>query len=355
MASIWVNLRLEPLSSLLTLTLCVLGVASEGSASLIGLAITYALGFTMQLNFLLFSSAQFENEFNSVERLMVYCNDIPEEPELVNTNDPSAEKWPLHGAIEFNDICLAYPSRPDVQILKNLSFKVQAGENIGVIGRTGSGKSTLMTALFRLVELEQGSIVIDDIDISHVGLHTLRKSIQIIPQEPVLFSGTIRENLDVESKYSDVDVWDILQRIGLKEYVSGLTDKLSSPVLENGEKLSVGQRQLICLGRAILTKPRILIMDEATASVDSEADKLIQESIKTLFKNTTVLSITHRLNTIADFDKVLVLQDVRKIEFSPPHTLLSDSGSLFYQLAEATGVSNLGVLKSVAKAKFDEQ
>ena len=190
------------------------------------------------------------------------------------------------------------------------------------------------------------------LDISSLGLATLRKAIQIIPQEPVLFTGTIRENLDIESTYSDQDVWNVLERIGMKEYVESLGDqKLSSPVTENGENLSVGQRQLICLGRAILVKPRILIMDEATASVDGEADKLIQRSIKTYFADTTVLSIAHRLNTIADFDRVLVLQEGEKIEFDTPHALLSRPTSLYSQLADATGSANATLLRQIALEK----
>ncbi len=260
MASVWVSLRIELLSSTLTLTLALLGVLSAGDAALIGLSLTYAIGFAGLLSLLLFSSSQLENEFNSIERLTVYCDQLPQEPEEENANDPNETQWPSIGAIEMKDISLSYPSRPDVLILKNLSFTVKPGENVGIIGRTGSGKSTLMTAIYRLVELANGSISIDGLDISKIGLKTLRSRIQIIPQEPVLFSGTIRENLDVESNFQDADVWAVLEQIGLKEYVSTLADKLNSPVLENGENLSQGQRQLLCLGRAILMKPKILIM-----------------------------------------------------------------------------------------------
>jgi ATP-binding cassette subfamily C (CFTR/MRP) protein 1 len=183
-----------------------------------------------------------------------------------------------------------------------------------------------------------------------MGLKTLRSRIQIIPQEPVLFSGTIRDNLDVESLFEDADIWDVLERIGLKVYVSSLENKLSSPVVENGENLSVGQRQLICLGRAILMKPKILIMDEATASVDADADKLIQASIKTHFKDTTVISIAHRLNTIADFYRVLVLQDGTRMEYDTPYHLFQKEG-LFSKLADATGQSNSALLREIALQK----
>jgi ABC-type multidrug transport system fused ATPase/permease subunit len=176
---------------------------------------------------------------------------------------------------------------------------------------------------------------------------------QIIPQEPVLFTGTIRDNLDVESLYTDTDIWDVLELIGLKAYVTSLDDKLDSQVAENGDNLSVGQRQLICLGRAILLKPKILIMDEATASVDADADQLIQRSIKTHFANTTVISIAHRLNTIAEFDRILVLQDGVRMEYDSPHALLSNPTSLFSNFADATGPSNSALLREIARSKYE--
>jgi ATP-binding cassette, subfamily C (CFTR/MRP), member 1 len=175
---------------------------------------------------------------------------------------------------------------------------------------------------------------------------------QIIPQEPVLFSGTFRDNLDVEGIYQDSDIWEILKQVGLYDYVSSLELKLDSAVMENGENLSVGQRQLVCLGRAILVQPNILIMDEATASVDGEADKLIQESIKSYFRNTTVISIAHRLNTIADFDRVMVLDQGKLAEFAIPFDLLKDPSSLFSQLCDANGPANSALLRSIALEKF---
>ncbi|KAJ3309499.1 hypothetical protein HDV04_005991 [Boothiomyces sp. JEL0838] len=352
-AATWVGLRLEALTCTITLFLCLLGSSGTIDSSLIGLALTYAIGYTSLLSLLLMSSSQLENEFNSVERLSYYCDQLPMEATFHSPNDPDRSKWPSFGAISVNNITMAYPSRPDLPVLKNISFEVKPGENIGIIGRTGSGKSSLMTALFRIVELSEGAISIDGVDISTIGLEALRKSIQIIPQEPVLFTGTIRDNLDVESLYQDDDIWKVLEMIGLKEYVSSLSDKLDSAVAENGENLSVGQRQLICLGRAILLKPRILIMDEATASVDAEADKLIQLSIKTHFKDTTVLSIAHRLNTIADFDRVLVLENGVKKEYDSPHILLSNPNTLFSQLADATGPTNAATLRQVAKEKYE--
>jgi ABC-type multidrug transport system fused ATPase/permease subunit len=168
-----------------------------------------------------------------------------------------------------------------------------------------------------------------------------------------LFSGTIRDNLDVEGVYQDADIWEVLKQIGLFDYVASLELKLESAILENGENLSVGQRQLICLGRAVLAQPKILIMDEATASVDGEADKLIQESIKSFFQNTTVISIAHRLNTIADFDRVMVLDQGGLAEFATPFELLNDPNSLFSQLCDATGTANSALLRSIALQKYN--
>ncbi|KAI8895406.1 P-loop containing nucleoside triphosphate hydrolase protein [Globomyces pollinis-pini] len=355
MAGIWISLRLEFLTAAITFMLCITSTMDKDNASATGVALTYAINFTRTLALLLISTSQLENEFNAIERLSVYCDQLPMEAAEVLEKDPNKESWPSKGEIQFQGISMSYPSRPDVLVLKNLSLDVKAGEKVGVIGRTGSGKSTLMQALFRIVELKEGKIEIDGLDIRQLGLNTLRNGIQIIPQEPVLFSGTIRDNLDVQSLYSDADVWDVLQRIGLKDYVNSLADKLDSPVTENGENLSVGQRQLICLGRAILVKPKILVMDEATASVDADADKLIQESIKTHFANTTVLSIAHRLNTIIDFDRVLVLDKGELIEYDHPHVLLSKVDGLFSMLADATGQTNSRILRDIAKTTFERR
>ncbi|KAI8903608.1 P-loop containing nucleoside triphosphate hydrolase protein [Gorgonomyces haynaldii] len=353
-SSIWIGIRMEVLSTTLTLLLGCLGISSAIDPSIIGVAFTYSLGITGLFSMLLRSTTQLESELNSIERLTKYISHLDQEQSPKNDDDPEESVWPSEGKIDFNQISLSYPSRPDTLILKNLTVSIKAGEKVGVIGRTGSGKSTLMTALFRIVELQSGSIVIDGRDIRKLGLNTLRSRMQIIPQEPVLFTGTIRNNLDVEGKFSDDDIWKVLEQIGLHEYVSSLNEKLDSPVSENGENLSVGQRQLICLGRAILQKPKILIMDEATASVDGAADKMIQESIKTQFKHTTVLSIAHRLNTIADFDRVLVLQDGELAEYDAPHILLSNPKSLFSALADATGQANSQLIRDIAKEKYSQ-
>ena len=352
MAGVWMSLRLGTISASITFLLAMLGTTSAIEASLVGLALVYALAFANSLGLLLFSSSQLENEFNAVERLQYYCKDLPSEAAMILPSDEPANMWPKHGKIVFDQISLSYPSSPNNLILKKLSLEINPGEKVGVVGRTGSGKSTLMNALFRIMELQEGKIEIDGKDISKLGLSTLRKAMQIIPQEPVLFSGNVRQNMDVEGVYDDQAIWSALEQVGLKTYVESLPEKLDAPVVENGDNLSVGQRQLICLGRAILCKPKILIMDEATASVDAEADLKIQESIKLHFQATTVISIAHRLNTIADFDRVLVLSDGIKEEYDSPHILLGKPTSLFSQLADATGKSNAEALRSVAEKRF---
>ncbi|KAI8817409.1 P-loop containing nucleoside triphosphate hydrolase protein [Fimicolochytrium jonesii] len=347
-SAIWISLRLELSTSLIVLLLALLGTYGAISTSLLGLAFSYAIPLTMTINMVLTSFADLESDMNSIERLAEYAQDLPQEPPAIMPKDPDAAEWPTVGAIAFKNLELRYPSRPDHAVLRDLSLTIKPGEKIGIIGRTGSGKSTLLTALFRLVEPSKGSIVIDGRDIADLGLRTLRKGIQIIPQEPVLFQGTIRSNLDLEDKCADDQVWDTLERIGLKEYVAGLPAKLEAPVAVNGENLSQGQAQLMSLGRAILTKPKILVMDEATASVDAAADLLIQTSMKTHFSEATVLSIAHRLNTIIDFDRVLVLDNGSMREFDTPHALLNNPTSLFSKLADATGSANATHLRAVA-------
>ena len=203
-----------------------------------------------------------------------------------------------------------------------LAAQVAPGAHIGIVGRTGSGKSSLFLAFFRMVELSGGAIVIDGQDASELGLHALRRGLSMIPQDPFMFSGSVRRNLDPFSEYSDKEVWQALERVTLREVISDLPKKLEATVSDNGGNFSQGQRQLFCLARALLRRSRILMMDEATASVDLETDKLIQRVVRTEFAHCTVLTIAHRLNTIMDADKVLVMDAGRAVEFDTPHSLL---------------------------------
>nr|CAD7258793.1 unnamed protein product [Timema shepardi] len=254
-----------------------------------------------------------------------------------NPNCPVPEQWPETGKVEFRAYEARYREGLDL-VLRGISFTVQGGEKVGIVGRTGAGKSSLTLGLFRIIEAAGGSIHIDGMDISRLGLHTLRSRLTIIPQDPVLFSGTLRQNLDPFGRLSDEDVWAALEHAHLKAFVKGLPAGLNHQVTEGGENLSVGQRQLICLARALLRKTKVLILDEATAAVDLETDDLIQRTIRIEFKNSTVLTIAHRLNTILDSDRVIVLDKGHVVEFDKPETLLQDKTSIFHGMAKDAGL-----------------
>jgi ABC-type multidrug transport system fused ATPase/permease subunit len=218
-------------------------------------------------------------------------------------------------------------------VLKGLSFSVKSGEKIGIVGRTGAGKSSMVMALFRIVEPASGCLLIDGMDISTIGLQDLRSRITIIPQEPVLFEGTVRENLDPFKRESDLELWRALESAHLRDKIESMDGKLDAKILQGGENLSVGQRQLICLARAILRRSKILLMDEATAAIDVETDSIIQATIRSEFRNCTVLTIAHRINTVMDSDRILVLDQGRVAEFDSPAHLMRNSRSIFYSLA----------------------
>ncbi|KAJ3270425.1 hypothetical protein HDV01_007835 [Terramyces sp. JEL0728] len=351
--AIWLSFRLSILSQFITLLVIVYGVLSKSNGSVNVEAVALAIQSSSDLGRIMEIVLEFtglgEATMNSVERLLYYGNSLSKESARVSDYDSSLEAWPTKGKVEFEKVGISYPTRPDHFVIKNLSLIIQPGEKLGVIGRTGSGKSTLMTSLFRIMELTKGSIFIDGQDISKCGLKKLRQSIQIIPQDPVLFKGTIRTNLDPESEFHDDKIWESLQFVGLKEYFQQQADKLDTGVDEKGESLSLGQRQLICLARSILAQPKILVMDEATAAVDGESDQLIQKVLKTFFLNTTVISIAHRLNTIAGFDRVLVLSDGIVVECDSPFKLLQDPNSLFSRMTNDSGSANAKMIRKAAQ------
>ncbi|KAL2918912.1 hypothetical protein HK105_201746 [Polyrhizophydium stewartii] len=347
-AEAWVALRLQLITSTATLLVVLLASLGAVSKTTIGASLVAAVTVASQLQGSLRITSHVSAYFNSVERLNHYAKELPAEAARELPTDPKDGEWPIAGAVTIRDLEIRYPSRPDHAVIQDLSLDIQPGEKVGVVGRTGSGKSTLMTALFRIMEASKGSIAIDGIDIASLGLKTLRSRLQIIPQDPVLFKGTVRSNLDFAGKYTDDELWAALDLVGLKDFVGSLDGKLDAAVEENGANLSMGQRQLMCLCKAILAKPKVLIMDEATASVDAEADRRIQESIETQFAATTVLSIAHRLNTIAAFDRVLVLDGGRIAEFDAPHVLLGRAGSVFGDMVEATGAANAAVIRQIA-------
>ncbi|XP_069756348.1 ATP-binding cassette sub-family C member 2 isoform X2 [Narcine bancroftii] len=333
----WLAIRLEFVGNLVVFFAALFAVLSRGSldSGMVGLSISYALNVTQALNWLVRQTSELETNIVSVERITEYSQ-LDNEAPWVLEHRPG-KGWPGKGEIQFVDYKVRY--RPELDlVLHGLSCDIRTNEKIGIVGRTGAGKSSLTNCLFRIIEAAGGKILIDGLDISTIGLHDLRQRITIIPQDPVLFSGTIRMNLDPFNGYSDEEVWRALELAHLKNYMESLPSKLQHEVSEGGENLSVGQRQLLCLSRALLRKSKVLILDEATAAVDLETDKLIQSTIHTEFADCTVLIIAHRIHTIMDCTRVMVLDVGRILEFDSPLALLQNKG-LFYRLAKDAGVT----------------
>jgi len=270
--------------------------------------------------------------------------------------DDLPENWPSHGKVDFDEVVFRYrPELPD--ILHNVSFQIVPSEHFGICGRTGSGKSSLMVILFRLGELKSGRISIDNVDIATIRLQDLRQRISIIPQIPWLFKGTMRENLDPSAIRSDADIWAALSHAHLDAYVRSLPEKLDAPVVERGANLSQGQRQLMCIARALVRKSRVVMMDEATANIDSGTDELIQATVRENFADCTTLTIAHRLTTISDSDRILVLSHGRVVECGRPVDLLKNKGSEvgFAALCRELAADSLDEIERVAAASAADQ
>ncbi|XP_072734668.1 multidrug resistance-associated protein 1 isoform X3 [Ciconia boyciana] len=306
---------------------------SPGTA---GFSIAYALQITGVLNWMVRSWTEIENNIVSVERVREYVRTPKEAPWTVN-GKRQGKVWLTEGRIEFRNYSLRY--RPNLELaLKHVNLTINGQEKIGVTGRTGAGKSTLAVGLLRLVEAAEGAILIDGLDIAQLGLHDLRTKITVIPQDPVLFSGSLRMNLDPLNRYTDADIWTALELTQLKNFVADLPDQLEYKCTDQGENLSTGQKQLVCLARALLRKAKILILDEATAAVDLETDLQIQSTLRAQFKDSTVLTIAHRIKTIMDCDRILVLENGWIAEFDTPEHLIAQKG-LFYRLMEESGLA----------------
>jgi len=358
----WLGIRLEFVGSFLVLFNGVFGMLFKNSISpsLLGLSLSYALQVTGSLNRLVRDFSDAEVNMNSAERLLYYTTDI--EIEDQTGLDPPKD-WPNKGKIEFKDLTMRYaPHLPP--ILQNINLDIKSYENIGVVGRTGAGKSSIIMTLFRLVAPEAGSaITIDDVSIMDLKLNELRQRISIIPQDPTLFSGTVRFNMDPFNEHTDEEIWKGLENASMKQAISELDGKLDAEVRTNGENFSVGQRQLLCLARAMIRDSPILVMDEATASVDIETDAIIQQALRTKFDHVTVLTIAHRLNTIIDYDRILVLQKGEVLEFDTPKNLLfetNEQGELvpctsteFSKLVDETGTVNAAMLRQSALDKYN--
>ncbi|KAG0699189.1 ABC protein [Suillus ampliporus] len=355
----WLSIRLDFTGSVLVFLVALLAVldVSGINAAQIGLVLAYTLFLTQTCTLVTRQTAEVENNMNAVERVSQYIEGdmiTQEAPHEIEETKPPAQ-WPEHGAVEFNDVVMAYrPGLPNV--LRGISVKVRGGEKIGVVGRTGAGKSSLMLALFRIVELSGGSITIDGVDISTIGLKDLRSKISIIPQDPLLLSGTIRSNLDPFSQHGDAKLWDALHRSCLvdpsttskhsyftddirNEQPSTGRHHLDSIIESEGANLSVGERSLLSLARALVKDCKVVVLDEATASVDLETDSKIQDTIQTEFEGRTLLCIAHRLRTIISYDRILVLDAGLVAEFDTPSNLFKMEDGIFRGMCERSNIS----------------
>ncbi|KAL5727203.1 Multidrug resistance-associated protein 7 [Ranunculus cassubicifolius] len=334
-ANEWLIQRLEMLSALVISTSAlamVLLPKGTFSAGFIGMAFSYGLSLNMSLVFSIQNQCTLANYIISVERLNQYMHIPSEAPEVIEENRPPPN-WPTVGRVEIQDLKIRY--RPDTPlVLRGISCTFEGGHKIGIVGRTGSGKTTLISALFRLVEPVGGKIVIDGIDISTIGLHDLRSRFGIIPQDPTLFTGSVRYNLDPLSQHTDFEIWEVLKKCQLQEAVQDKEGGLDASVVEDGSNWSMGQRQLFCLGRALLRRSRVLVLDEATASIDNATDTILQRTIRTEFADCTVITVAHRIPTVMDCTMVLAISDGKLVEYDEPMKLMNQEGSLFGKLVK---------------------
>ncbi|RDW69893.1 hypothetical protein BP5796_08290 [Coleophoma crateriformis] len=358
----WLMIRIGFTASLFSAAVAAFVITTRGiDASLAGFALSFALSFGHSVSWAISISTQLELDMNATERIFEY-RDL--EIENQDGEDVRAS-WPENGKVEVKDLEVGYAEGLP-SILKGLTFTAEMNQRIGVVGRTGAGKSTLSLALFRFLQIRNGNITIDGVDISKIKLHDLRTRLAIIPQDPVLFSGTIRSNLDPFDEFSDVQVREALMRVHLIPSGTGtpfpetaqiesstassttaiepvgntnIFLSLSSPIAAGGSNLSQGQKQLLCLARAILSRPKVLLLDEATSAVDMATDILIQRSIREEFANTTLLVVAHRLSTVADFDKILVMKDGVTAEFGSPKELIEIEDGIFNGMVKQSGES----------------
>ena len=300
------------------------------SSKVIGILLTYSIVLQEDMIEFLSSFSNFENTMTNMERSLSYTKIISEKPQILKC-DKGLNNWPSKGEIIFENLCAKYRNDTEI-VLKNISLSIKAGEHVGLVGRTGCGKSTLALCLFRLIEPYSGKIYIDDVDITSIGLKKLRDNLTIITQESTILDGTLRYNFDPKGEHDDKEIYKVLKKIGFDEFVKKQPLHLSHIISENGSNLSIGEKQLICITRAILRKSKIVILDEATASIDFKQEEIVQKAIDQLLKNSTLISIAHRIKTVLNSDKILVLENGEVKEFDKPDVLLKDKKSHFYEL-----------------------
>ena len=348
LANYWFCIRAATATSVINFCLCLLSVVfrSSFSAANLGAALSSAIGLSSSISSVCDTISCSEMNLVSIERVRAFCASA--QPEALEGGSERAEKleggserapegWPREGRVEMRDVSLRYREGP--LVLKHVNLSVGAREKVGIVGRTGAGKSSLTVALFRIAPLSAGSVTIDGVDVGKLGLAEARRALCIIPQDPVLFCASLRFNVDPFGEYSDERIWSVLEQVGLKECVLELGG-LESALEEGGANLSMGNRQLVCVARALLRNPRILVMDEATSSLDAGADARLQAVIRREFAECTCLTIAHRLNTVVDADRICVLDQGEVKEVGSPSALWKKRG-LFYAMVEATGDAGL--------------
>jgi ATP-binding cassette subfamily C (CFTR/MRP) protein 1 len=352
LVALWLAIRLRLIGSVIVSCATFLVIQGNVSAGLAGLTLVYALDVTKYMEHGTNMASELETKMNAVERIVEYL-DKP----LESSHDTDASvalgipvDWPKKGKLEVDNLSMRY--RPGLPlVLKNLTFTVNSGEKVGICGRTGSGKSSMFVALFRIVEPATGTVRLDGIDIRTLGLRDLRSKMAMIPQDPFMFAGSIRSNLDPFDEHQDDAVWEVLEKVGLRPMVDKSAKRLDMEVIDNGANFSLGQRQLLCMGRALLRQSRVLMMDEATASVDMDSDALIQKTVREAFSDCTTLTIAHRLNTIMDSDKVAFLDRGELVEYGEPDQLLKNKIGKFSALVSGSGSKrNEDFLRNLASA-----
>ncbi|OII72305.1 ABC transporter family protein [Cryptosporidium andersoni] len=335
----WLFIRLEVMGCIAVFTAGIFGVfvlaCDPRNAGIFGVSLTFALGASNCLNFGTRVLGEIEGVMVGLERIRDYTESTPLESKPTNENYKLPNNWPTSGKIQFEKFKLKYRSDLPL-VLNNISCTILPGEKVGVVGRTGAGKSSIFASILRLVEPFSGNIKIDDIDISSIGLFDLRSRISIIPQDPIIFSGTVRFNLDPLKQHSDEDIYEVLNRTHLRGFFKSMPNGLYSKLDVGGHSLSAGQRQLLCLARAILRRSRVVLLDEATSSVDVNTDSLIQKTLRIEFQNCTILAVAHRIQTVMDYDRIMVLDSGKIVEFDNPGVLLRNTNSIFYSLVNGS-------------------